>query len=94
MKRSISMSKLKVMSPSLRDETLAALVTSTRRLPNGELEALRKTIAFFEHKYDLSSEELKVKVAGGHLTESEEICQWLMALRMRDRLERLEARAH
>ena len=84
---------LNSMSASERDRQTADLVASTRRLPNGELTHLDNSIRAYEHKYHLSSEEMRRELSEGKRAETDEICAWLMALRLRERLVKLTARS-
>jgi hypothetical protein len=93
MKRSVSIAALKVMSASRREEEIAELIKSTRRLPNGEIADLDEVIKHFEEQYHVDSETMRARVADGSLAETTDICTWLMTLKLRDRLAKLAARA-
>ena len=93
MRRSLTSAELKVMTPSQRDARMSELVASTKRTPNGEISEFDARIKLLEEKHDMSSDEMRSRVAAGSMVESDEICAWLMALNLRERLARLGARS-
>lgn len=42
------------------------------------VERLRGSIAIFEHKYDMTSEEMASKVQSSEIEETDDICSWLI----------------
>ena len=92
MKNSISIAKLKAMSPAQRDERLSALVKSTDRMPNGEVETLERSLKKFEEEFGYSSADLVARLAKGEIAETPGIMAWLMTIRMRERLAKISAR--
>lgn len=69
----------------------SAVVEATRRSPNGELADVHQTIAAFEQKYKMTSDEAQTAIVGGSLAPTRDIEGWMMAIRVRDYL--VEARA-
>jgi hypothetical protein len=93
MRFSMRSADLKSMSSSQRDLRMMELVQHTRRPPNGEIEDLNRKIRQYETSYGIHSEQLLVELREGTRPETEDICYWLMALRMRSRLAKLTARS-
>jgi hypothetical protein len=47
---------------------------------------LEQEILFFESQYNMASEEMKQRLAMGEISESADICSWLMLLKIRGQL--------
>ena len=86
MKSTISFSALKVMSPARREERLSALIQSTQRLPNGEIEQLDVQVSVLEQRNGMDSATMRRRLAAGEIDETPEIASWLMVLLLRERL--------
>jgi hypothetical protein len=87
MKHSVSIAELKTMSAREQERRVSELIRAARSAPNGEIEELDREIRAYEQRYGLDSASLEREVAGGHRQETEDICRWLMLLRIRERLE-------
>lgn len=61
--------------------------------PNGEVLAVEQRIKQFEDKYKMSSSAALRAVELGDLAPSRDVEAWMMALRVRDDLVELKARA-
>lgn len=92
MKR-IRSAELRKMTPEERDRALSDALKATRQLPNGELKAIEDEIRGFEARRGMSSEQMRLALDHGRILETNEICQWLIALRLRDRLVSFTSRA-
>jgi len=86
MKKSIYGSDLRAMSPDAQRRALSELVQATRSAPNGELKAIEDEIGGYEKRRGMTSEDMRRELAEGRILETREICQWLIALKLRDRL--------
>ena len=80
---SVSLSEL----AGLNDVEYRSRVRSLVAVPSlqkvAELEA---EIAQFERARGFSSAEMRARLASGQLDETLDVCDWLMALKLRDRL--------
>jgi len=54
---------------------------------NGEAADLEAKIRALEQIYETPSSELRNRLADGSMKETLEVCQWLMLLKIRDRLD-------
>jgi hypothetical protein len=84
--RPVALSELAGMSDETRASTLRALVRAADRAPNGELRELDEQIGAFEARFGLDSEAMRRDVANGSRRETADVCEWLMLLRVRERL--------
>jgi hypothetical protein len=84
---------LKAMPDAERAEAMLKLVRSTRTLPNGELKEVIERIADFERRFQVDSERMQAEVTDGTRREDWEVCQWLMLMKRRSRLEHRAPRA-
>jgi hypothetical protein len=85
MSRPLSLSRLKSMSPSKREELLSELVSDARGPANGTVDRLSARIAEYERRYELPSLEMVKQVQRGDIEETEDIASWLMLLKVRMR---------
>jgi hypothetical protein len=89
----ISDQALKAMPEARRAEAMLKLVRDARALPNGELKDVIEQITDFERRFQLDSERMRAEVSDGTRREDWEICQWLMLMKRRSRLEQRASRA-
>lgn len=78
--------QLRVVSPTHRapvEQILQDLAEANTRLPI-QIAKLRQEVATYERIYGMSSEEMTTAVAEGKLSETHEICSWLMKLQLLD----------
>ena len=76
------------------DETARqAVVDAARAKPNGEIQDVERTIAAYEAKYSMSSLEALAAIARGDLRPTQDVEGWMMAIRVRDHLVDVKARA-
>lgn len=66
------------MSEKDRDEALAR--------PNGAIVEMRKRVASFERRYEMTSDEMRKSFARGELKDTADTSEWLMLLRTMDRV--------
>lgn len=90
--RRIRDAELLAMPEAKRRQALADLVAATKLAPNGELVELNEEITGFEKRRGMTSAEMRSELEAGRIFETREICQWLMALKLRDRLASLSSR--
>ena len=88
----IRVSDLTRMSPEDRVTAVADLARAARRAPNGEVSEIEAGIEAYEAKYGIDSDELQRQVAEGRRAETEDVCGWLMLLRLREHLATVAAR--
>ena len=79
-------SDLNKLPPQEARSRFAEFGVSRRRGPNGEVDYLRGRVAYLEAKYEISSDQMRERVASGELQETADIANWLILLAMRDRL--------
>ena len=70
-----------------------SVIEAARAAPNGEIDAVERTIAAFEHEYGMSSAEALRRLEAGELQPTSKVEGWMMALRLRDHLADAKARA-
>lgn len=93
MQHRLSDSELKSMTPEQRAEALSRLASAAAGKLNGALVSINEQIRAYEVKFRMSSDELEKKLKAREVRESQEICDWLMLLSRRSRLESRSARA-
>jgi len=81
---SVAMSEFRHMSEEQRAEAVSNLVHGASESANGQAEQLDTQIEAYEHKYNLTSEDLLEMLASGELQETADICSWLMLLHIRE----------
>lgn len=69
-------------------ERRAALERVTSAPPNGAMTSLHQQIAEFEATYEMTSEEMRQRFAKDELEDTSETSEWLMLLRIRERVSR------
>jgi hypothetical protein len=78
----------------LSDEAvILSVVQAVRAKSNDEAMAIERRIAAFEAEYQMSSAEMRARVDRGGLAPTQSVETWLMALRVRDELASVKARA-
>lgn len=90
----LRLSELEKLTPEKRQARVRQLAEATQRPVNGEVKDLDREIAAFEARHGMNSETLRKRLADGEIEETNDICQWLMRLTLRDRLVELRARPH
>lgn len=83
----IKLSDLAKMSKDEKDATLKKFVEAAQQPPTEETIAEWKNkIASYEEQYEMTSDEMRKKLKSGEISETFEICKWLMDLHVLDRL--------
>jgi hypothetical protein len=80
-------------TPAERDEILREMVQAVDQPPNGELAELDEEIRGFETRLGMDSGTMKARLEAGEIEETLDVCKWLMAIRLRDEIAALSARA-
>ena len=75
------------------EREIRSVIDAVRAEPNGEIDQIEKRIAAFERQYGMTSAEVVARVERGEVAATREIEAWLMALRVRDDLASVKARA-
>lgn len=77
---------LRVVSPMKHtplDQLMDEISHAEDRLPD-QTNKLRRKIATFERMYSMPSAEMKKAVTSGQISETHDICMWLMYLELLD----------
>ena len=90
--RRIRDAELRAMSEQERARVLSELAVATTAQPNGELRELDAEITKYEQRRRMTSADMRDALATGRLAEDFEICQWLIALSLRERIASLSSR--
>lgn len=70
-----------------------SVIDVVRGQPNGEVAAIERTIAAYEQKYGMTSAEAIARVEAGELRPTADVESWMAAVRLRDHLADVTARA-
>jgi hypothetical protein len=92
MRKAIRLSDFRRFNEAERTAALHELAVSAGSHPNGEPTLLEARIRSFESQYEMTSDQMRARVAGGQLSETRDIASWLMALDVRRRLRAGQAR--
>jgi hypothetical protein len=92
MKTRVRGSDYRAMNSQQREVAFARLVADANSVPNGECKQIADEIAGFEARAQMDSATMLAALKGGRITETFEVCRWLMALQIRDRLASLSSR--
>jgi hypothetical protein len=92
-KGSIRLSEFRHLSEAEKVAALRDLAVSSQGGPTGGLALLEARIRAFEARYELTSEQMRSRVAEGVLPETAEIASWLIALEIQGRLGATKARS-
>ncbi len=92
MRKAIRFSDYRRMNAAEKAEALRELAVSAQGLPNGELTLVEARIRAFEAQYEMTSDEMRARVAAGRLAETADIARWLIALDVQGRLRAEPAR--
>lgn len=90
----LRLADLEKLSSEKRQDRLRQLAQASRRPVNGEVKALDAEIRAYEQRFGMDSETLKQRLSEGTVEETDDVCMWLMRLKLRDRLVELRARPH
>jgi len=80
-------------TPAEREAILRELVRAVDQPPNGELAQLEEEIRGFEARLGMDSGTMKTRLEAGEIEETLDVCKWLMAIRLRDEIAAIPARA-
>ncbi len=84
--KSIRLSEFRHLSEAEKVAALRELAIASQGVPTDELAVLEGRIRAFEARYELTSEQMRSRVAEGVLPETAEIASWLIALEIQGRL--------
>lgn len=90
--RKLNFAALTQMTPENRDAALNSFMEARHSPVNGEVAFLDERILKMEQRYEMTSESMRAAFQRGELTETAEICAWLMLLEARDGLAREHSR--
>lgn len=82
----IRISEIGRLPTAERAADIRTLSVATQRPLNGEVKNLEREIRAYEARHGFSSKELRQRLAEGRIEETEDVCRWLMRLKLRDRL--------
>jgi len=95
MKHTLRLSEYRAMNATERDSAVAWLIAATRSAPNGEDRELAAQIQAYEQRYEMTSDEMIASINNGSLRENDEVCDWLILLKLRSHIEaRIAQSAH
>lgn len=80
----IKLSDLAKMPAVDSNRVLGELVRSAKTRRNGQSAVLDARISDYELRYEMSSNDMRRRLADGSLHETAEIARWLMTLAARD----------
>lgn len=84
--KSIRLSDLAALPEAEQNKQLAELTRGCFEPLNGDAEDLNRRIAHYETRYEMSSATMLKLYDEQKLRETEDICAWLMLIRLRERL--------
>ena len=85
---SVRLADLDAMTVEKRDEVLGRLVREAMGPENGQLALVDARVKVFEHRYELSSDELLERLRTGLQKETADVAQWLFWLQVQRRCAR------
>jgi hypothetical protein len=91
--KSIRLSEFRQLNEAEKAAALRELAVASHGEPNGELTVLEARIRACEVRYELTSDQMRMRVAEGVLPETAEIASWLIALEIQERLRSTKARS-
>lgn len=83
----VKLSDLASMSVKDSNRVLGELVRSAKSRRNGQSAVLDARISEFELRYEMSSQDMRQRLANGSLHETADIARWLMTLAARDNID-------
>ena len=92
MHKTIRLSEFRRMNEAEKNAALRELAIGSHSGANGELTLIDARIRAFELRYELTSDQMRSRVAEGLLHETSEIASWLIALEIQGRLRATKAR--
>lgn len=84
--KSIRLSELASIPAAEQESRLAELTRGCFEPLNGDADDLNRRVAEYESRYEMSSAKMLKLYEEQALRETEDICAWLMLLRLRERL--------
>lgn len=87
MSNGIKFSEIREMSPSARGATLAGIIAQANSPANGGIRDLELQIVEYEDNYGVSSQRMLEELASGERQETEDLLDWLMLIRLKERVE-------
>lgn len=89
--KGIKLSELSSMSKAEKDrgvgELLRAAAKPTQLQIQQQQQELDSKIQYFEQLHGMSSSEMKQRLVEGEISETADVCSWLMLLKIQGRLE-------
>lgn len=72
------------MTSAEREKVLGEIVQSARAPRNGQATVLDAKIRGYEQQYEMTSEDLLLRLSGKEIRETSEIAEWLFWLNVRN----------
>jgi len=91
--QTVRFSELARLEPEEKSRRLGELVQATRLPVNGELATVDAALRGYEQRHGFDSETMRRRLTSGELSESTDVCEWLMLLNLRNRLASLASRS-
>ncbi len=92
MHKVIRLSEFRRLNEAEKNAALRELAICSQGGTNGDLTLVDARIRALEVRYELTSDQMRSRVAEGLLHESSEIASWLIALEIQGRLRATKAR--
>ncbi len=80
------------MSPPARGATLAGIIAQAKAPANGGVRDLEIQIAEYEESFGFSSQRMLEELASGEREETEELLDWIMLIRLKERVDSTRTR--
>lgn len=84
MEHNVRLSDLAALTPAAREIALAELVSVARAPVNGQGVAVQARIAEFEQRYEMSSEDFRLRVERHEIEETADYARWLFWIKLRE----------
>jgi hypothetical protein len=92
MKSGIKFSEIREASPGMGEAALSGIIAQAKAPANGGIRDLEVQIAEYEERYGVSSQQMLEELSSGEREETEELLDWLMLIRLRERVESTRTR--
>lgn len=71
------------LTPEKQADFRKEWVAVSKKPPNGQLSAVEAKLRAFEHRYEMSTTEMRAKFKAGELMDTADISQWLILAKVR-----------
>ncbi len=85
-RHTLRLSELRGLTFGAASERVRQFVQDSRSLNGDESREINDSIAAYETRYEMSSDEMRLRLKESKLEHTADICRWEMLLEMRDRV--------